>query len=74
MKDKKIKLKIDKEKCKGCLLCIHVCPQKVLEASKEVNKKGLKYVVLKDSQKCTKCALCALMCPDCAIELLEEGK
>jgi 2-oxoglutarate ferredoxin oxidoreductase subunit delta len=69
---KKTKMKIDKEKCKGCCLCVEVCPVKALEMSDEVNKKGYRFAVLKDPEKCTGCGLCAMMCPDCVIEILEE--
>lgn len=66
---KKIDLKIDTERCKGCLICVHVCPQKILEMSEEINEKGVQYALLKDPGKCTGCGMCALMCPDCAIEI-----
>lgn len=69
---KKTKIKIDKEKCKGCMLCIDVCPQKVLEASKGVNKRGQQYAVVKLPEKCTGCGLCYIMCPDCGIKIEEE--
>ena len=63
------KLKIDKERCKGCMLCIEACPQKILKISDEVNKKGMRYVLLADASKCTGCGMCVIMCPDCAIEI-----
>ncbi|MGB2601044.1 MAG: 4Fe-4S dicluster domain-containing protein [Candidatus Omnitrophota bacterium] len=72
MATKKLKLKINIEKCKGCVFCVNVCPRKALELSKEVNKKGFRYVVLKDPDKCNGCGLCAVMCPDCSITLEEE--
>lgn len=72
MTKKKIKFTIDFEKCKGCSLCVGVCPQKLLELSDKVNKRGTKYVVIKDEDKCTACGLCVMMCPDSAIEITEE--
>ena len=68
MKEDK-KLKIHKERCKGCELCIGVCPKHILYISEEVNKKGTHFVVIKSPEKCTKCGLCVMMCPDCAIEI-----
>ena len=62
-------LKINKEHCKGCLLCLGVCPQKALELSKDVNRRGNQYVILKAIDKCTGCGLCFMMCPDCVIEI-----
>ena len=71
-KKRKVKIVIDKEKCKGCLLCIGVCPQKNLIVSKEVNAKGYQYVKLEDPDICTGCGLCYIMCPDCSIEIEKE--
>ncbi|MBW1768873.1 MAG: 4Fe-4S binding protein [Deltaproteobacteria bacterium] len=31
---------IDSDRCKGCGLCINVCPKNVLEISSEDNTKG----------------------------------
>ena len=32
---------IDSEKCKGCLLCVGVCPSNVLKKSDTYNSKGI---------------------------------
>jgi 2-oxoglutarate ferredoxin oxidoreductase subunit delta len=53
---------IDIETCKGCVLCIPVCPPRVLEMSTAVNDKGYRYPILHDG--CTGCELCAKVCPD----------
>lgn len=34
---------VDKEKCKGCNLCVVACPTKTLDLAKEVNGKGYHY-------------------------------
>lgn len=73
MNKKKYLLKIDKEHCKGCELCVVYCPQKILELSSMVNKLGYRYVEVKDMTKCSGCGSCYLMCPDYLIEIyLEE--
>ena len=69
---KKMKVIIDKEKCKGCMLCIDVCPRKMLAPGNEVNRRGMQYITAKDDEKCTGCGLCFMVCPDCAIEITEE--
>ncbi|MCK5451412.1 MAG: 4Fe-4S binding protein [Candidatus Omnitrophica bacterium] len=61
------KINIDKEKCKGCMLCIGVCPMKILKASGKVNSRGLEYVEVENPEKCTGCGMCVMVCPDCAI-------
>ncbi|MDD5634871.1 MAG: 4Fe-4S dicluster domain-containing protein [Candidatus Omnitrophica bacterium] len=63
------KTRIDAERCKGCELCISVCPKKLLGKKGKVNKRGIQYIILKDADNCTGCALCAMICPDCAIEI-----
>jgi len=69
MANEKVITKIDAEKCKGCMLCIKVCPQKAIKASGKVNKKGQQYVFMANPEKCTGCGLCFMMCPDSAIEI-----
>ena len=64
-------LKVDKEKCKGCELCIEFCPKDVLELSMNLNKKGSKYSVMARPDDCIGCRACVLMCPDVCIELFE---
>lgn len=63
------KIKIDKDRCKGCYLCIANCPNGLIKISTEINVKGVKPVVFK-SGKCTGCGLCAIICPDGAIKVL----
>ncbi len=63
------KINIDKEKCKGCCLCVSECPRGVIEMSGEQNAKGYLYASIKDETKCTGCALCCQMCPEVVIEV-----
>ncbi len=58
---------IDVETCKGCVLCIPVCPPGVLSMSEAVNGKGYRYPLLIDG--CTGCELCAKVCPDYCFEV-----
>ena len=61
---------IDREACKGCELCVHFCPLKLIVMSDNINSKGYQYSVYRDERnKCTGCALCAKICPDVAIEV-----
>ncbi len=62
---------IDIEKCKGCGLCVVVCPKKVLEISKEVSLKGYFPAYQARSEDCVTCAICCTMCPDVAITITE---
>lgn len=59
------KLTIDKNACKGCGLCVTVCPKGILRLSdSELNDKGYSPVEITDMDACTACASCAKMCPD----------
>ena len=56
---------IDTDRCKGCELCIGICPKHVLELDLSVvNVLGHHPVRLLDDEACTSCALCARICPD----------
>jgi 2-oxoglutarate ferredoxin oxidoreductase subunit delta len=62
------KLDINGERCKGCELCISVCPKKILGLSEKINAQGYHFVELKGTD-CIGCAFCARICPDVAIEV-----
>lgn len=62
------KVIFDSDRCKGCGLCIKVCPKSILELSKDIiNKKGHRPAIVTDPSKCIGCAFCATMCPDVVI-------
>ncbi len=60
---------IDKNMCKGCGLCVAVCPKKVLELSEEVNAMGYFPVHQARPDDCVFCTTCCIMCPDVAITI-----
>ncbi len=64
-------IEIAMEKCKGCGLCIDVCPQQILAFSKEVNSKGYLYAQ-KIKDDCTGCSNCATICPDVVITVYRK--
>jgi 2-oxoglutarate ferredoxin oxidoreductase subunit delta len=54
--------------CKGCELCVAVCPVKIIELNKEkINDKGYSPAHVIDQEKCIACGSCAIMCPDSVI-------
>jgi 2-oxoglutarate ferredoxin oxidoreductase subunit delta len=53
---------IDRERCKGCELCIPACRPGVLAMSNEVNAVGYRFPVL--APGCTGCRACHAVCPD----------
>ena len=66
------RLTICKERCKGCGLCIHFCPQGILEDLGELNKLGYRPVTVVAEGECTGCGLCTLMCPDMVLQVERE--
>jgi len=63
---------IDREKCKGCTLCIGACPEKILVMSRnEFNRQGLPFSLCFEEERCTACMSCAIICPDMAIRILK---
>jgi len=62
---------IDRDRCKGCGLCVAVCPKEVLEISDAVNTKGYFPVYQAHPENCVFCAMCCLMCPDVALTITE---
>ena len=39
----RFEVQIDKERCKGCELCVHFCPRNVLKMAAQFNAKGLRF-------------------------------
>ena len=68
-----VKLTIERERCKGCGLCVRACPKQLLELSKtELNSKGYQPAEMKDAAACIGCAACARTCPDVCIRIEKE--
>ncbi len=79
------KITIDRERCKGCLLCISFCPKGLISVDKNLNRRGVKPVKFSrqtnlnkgeippkagnESPECLGCTMCAIICPDCCIEV-----
>ena len=74
-KTKKGRITIDKELCKGCYLCVSVCPSELIYVSQSLNQKGYYPAEFSKGEdktedgKCTGCTICAIICPDIAIEV-----
>jgi len=64
------KAQINLEKCKGCDLCIAVCPKKAIHKSGTSNKKGYDYVEVA-AEFCNGCGACYIICPDCCFTIVE---
>ncbi|MDY6865424.1 MAG: ferredoxin family protein [Halobacteriota archaeon] len=70
--------RINEDYCKGCNLCVDICPKDVYSEGREVSKRGYKVPIIKNIDECLdfkrmkegsepRCSLCELSCPDQAI-------
>lgn len=51
------KAKANTELCKGCRLCVGVCPRKAIVPLTTVNKKGYEIIRI-DEEACIGCGMC----------------
>ncbi|RLC99626.1 MAG: 2-oxoacid:acceptor oxidoreductase [Chloroflexi bacterium] len=66
---------IDEDRCKGCGLCVTVCPAKILQlAEGRFNAKGYRPVEVTAPEKCTGCAMCATICPDVVFTVYRQKR
>ena len=65
------RLWIDERYCKGCLICVDVCPHKALASAPEINAKVYILPIEEDMKQCKGCGICESMCPDFAIAVEE---
>jgi len=65
---------VEKDRCKGCGLCVSACPSHVLAMTQEINAKGYFYPMVEHPDDCNGCRHCALVCPDVAVQVEVKGK
>ncbi len=66
---------IDEDRCKGCGLCVSVCPNEVLQlAEGRFNAKGYRPVEVVKPEACIGCAFCAAICPDVVFTVYRQRR
>lgn len=69
-----MKIEIDPQLCKGCIICVEYCPSLVFIESKTMNKKGIHVPIPEYDIMCSKCELCMYLCPDQAIKVYNDNQ
>lgn len=67
---------VDENRCKGCALCMTVCPKGIIVLADSFTPRGYRPARLVESAQsasCTGCLLCAVICPDAAITVYREA-
>lgn len=62
---------IDLVRCKGCGLCVEICPKNVFTITGVAPGTGYSLVEPRGEENCTACTRCVIFCPDIAIEVKE---
>jgi len=64
------------ERCKGCQICIRLCPRNVLQTSEKINAKGylIPEIAPGKESACTLCGFCAMVCPEFAMYIEERDE
>ncbi len=65
---------IDEYFCKGCTICVEVCPEDSLIMQPVGDRWQGSIAVVKDIESCVACMLCEIQCPDFAIEVTKVKK
>ena len=66
------RITVDKACCKGCDICLSVCPNKIFVRSKKRNNYGSNMPEVTNAEACVVCRICERLCPDGAINV--EGE
>lgn len=70
-------LKLTRERCIGCNICVVVCPQEAVALLSPIIKDGglvKRRTADFDRHKCTFCGACVVLCPTSAIEIETNGE
>ncbi len=66
------RISINQSRCKGCGLCVEVCPKNLISVDQGMNKKGVYPSSCSRPENCTGCLLCVTACPDVAITIYQD--
>lgn len=60
---------LDREKCRGCLLCLDICPNELFLRDSAPNASGALPALMRYPEYCINCMKCVAICPDQAFSV-----
>lgn len=63
---------IDYHYCKGCLICLNVCPSGVFVLSEQAGQSGVLSPEASRPDKCVLCRMCERLCPEMCLSVLSD--
>ncbi|WP_025209271.1 4Fe-4S binding protein [Hippea sp. KM1] len=73
MAEKRMPVEINEKLCKGCGLCVNVCPKNVLEMVEDLHVWMGTIAKVARPEDCIRCKMCEDICPDFAITVADIG-
>lgn len=68
------KLLVHETWCKGCRICVDLCPTKTLEMVESSDRWEGAIVKVANMEACNGCGICEVECPDFAISVISSAK
>ena len=65
------KIEVNEDWCKGCYICVEICPKGVFGKSTRLSKIGVYPAKAERQAQCILCRDCEIHCPDLAITVSE---
>ncbi len=63
---------LDRERCRGCLLCLDICPNDLFVRDHQPNQAGALPAAMRYEEYCINCMRCVTICPDQAFNVPEH--
>ncbi|PKL75555.1 MAG: hypothetical protein CVV27_14765 [Candidatus Melainabacteria bacterium HGW-Melainabacteria-1] len=62
-------VELDRERCRGCLLCLDICPNELFVRDERPNASGALPALMRTPEYCLNCMRCVSICPDQAFDV-----
>jgi len=63
---------LDQARCRGCQLCLGICPNELFKPGLEPNADAFFPVEMQHPEYCINCMRCVQICPDSALDVPEQ--